>query len=464
MKERRCKGRRSLFYRGEGRMKREIDMLNGSLWDKILVFSLPLAVTGILQQVFNAADIAVVGRFVGENAMAAVGSNGPLVGLMINLFIGISLGTNVVIAQYIGHGDRERIRKAVSTSIIAALVGGILFLAGGECIAVWMLKLLAVPEEIFDWTLLYIRIYFLGMPVIFLYNVEAAIFRSRGDTRTPMIVLIIAGVINVGLNLFLVCVAGMTVEGVAIATVVSNLISAAILFILLLRSPDDLRIDLKEMRFDRREFVRILKIGVPSGIQGMVFSISNLCIQSGINSLGATVMAASAAAVNIEIVAFYLLNSFTQACTTFVGQNYGAKNIPRCRKVWKDCILLAILFTAACCVTILVFSRPLLGLFNKNPEVIELGRIRLFYLYSAYLFSLLADITSGYLRGFGKSMTPALATLFSVCGVRIVWVYTVFRQFGTFESLLLTYPVSLALNALVIGVFALMFSRRQEYS
>lgn len=445
-------------------MKREIDMLNGSLWDKILVFSLPLAVTGILQQVFNAADIAVVGRFVGENAMAAVGSNGPLVGLMINLFIGISLGTNVVIAQYIGHGNREGIRKAVSTSIIAALVGGILFLAGGECIAVWMLKLLAVPEEIFDWTLLYIRIYFLGMPVIFLYNVEAAIFRSRGDTRTPMIVLIIAGVINVGLNLFLVCVAGMTVEGVAIATVVSNLISAAILFILLLRSPDDLRIDLKDMRFDRREFVRILKIGVPSGIQGMVFSISNLCIQSGINSLGATVMAASAAAVNIEIVAFYLLNSFTQACTTFVGQNFGAGNIPRCRKVWKDCILLAILFTAACCVTILVFSRPLLGLFNKNPEVIELGRIRLFYLYSAYLFSLLADITSGYLRGFGKSMTPALATLFSVCGVRIVWVYTVFRQFGTFESLLLTYPVSLGLNALVIGVFALMFSRRQEYS
>ena len=445
-------------------MKREIDMLNGSLWDKILVFSLPLAVTGILQQVFNAADIAVVGRFVGENAMAAVGSNGPLVGLMINLFIGISLGTNVVIAQYIGHGNRERIRKAVSTSIIAALVGGILFLAGGECIAVWMLKLLAVPEEIFDWTLLYIRIYFLGMPVIFLYNVEAAIFRSRGDTRTPMIVLIIAGVINVGLNLFLVCVAGMTVEGVAIATVVSNLISAAILFILLLRSPDDLRIDLKDMRFDRREFIRILKIGVPSGIQGMVFSISNLCIQSGINSLGATVMAASAAAVNIEIVAFYLLNSFTQACTTFVGQNFGAGNIPRCRKVWKDCILLAILFTAACCVTILVFSRPLLGLFNKNPEVIELGRIRLFYLYSAYLFSLLADITSGYLRGFGKSMAPALATLFSVCGVRIVWVYTVFRQFGTFESLLLTYPVSLGLNALVIGVFALMFSRRQEYS
>ncbi len=445
-------------------MKREIDMLNGSLWDKILVFSLPLAVTGILQQVFNAADIAVVGRFVGENAMAAVGSNGPLVGLMINLFIGISLGTNVVIAQYIGHGNREGIRKAVSTSIIAALVGGILFLAGGECIAVWMLKLLAVPEEIFDWTLLYIRIYFLGMPVIFLYNVEAAIFRSRGDTRTPMIVLIIAGVINVGLNLFLVCVAGMTVEGVAIATVVSNLISAAILFIFLLRSPDDLRIDLKDMRFDRREFIRILKIGVPSGIQGMVFSISNLCIQSGINSLGATVMAASAAAVNIEIVAFYLLNSFTQACTTFVGQNFGAGNIPRCRKVWKDCILLAILFTAACCVTILIFSRPLLGLFNKNPEVIELGRIRLFYLYSAYLFSLLADITSGYLRGFGKSMAPALATLFSVCGVRIVWVYTVFRQFGTFESLLLTYPVSLGLNALVIGVFALMFSRRQEYS
>lgn len=441
-------------------MKREIDMLSGSLWDKILVFAIPLAITGILQQVFNAADIAVVGRFVSADAMAAVGSNGPLVGLMVNLFVGISLGTNVVIAQYIGHGDREGVRRAVSTSIIAALVGGVLFVVLGEVIAVWMLGLLSVPAEIFDMTLLYLRIYFLGMPVIFLYNVEAAIFRSRGDTRTPMLVLIISGIINVALNLFLVCVIHMTVEGVAIATVVSNLVSAAILFILLCRSKDDLRIELKEMRFYRKEFTRILRIGVPSGIQGMVFSISNLCIQSGINSLGATVMAASAAAFNIEIVAFYLLNSFTQACTTFVGQNFGAGNLPRCRKVWKESILLAIVLTAACCVAILAFARPLLGLFNQSPEVIELGRIRLFYIYSSYLFSLLADITSGYLRGFGKSLTPALATLFSVCGVRIIWVYTVFRQIGTFESLLLTYPVSLALNALVIGVCAVLFSRK----
>ena len=441
-------------------MKQEIDMLSGSLWDKILVFAIPLAITGILQQVFNAADIAVVGRFVSADAMAAVGSNGPLVGLMVNLFVGISLGTNVVIAQYIGHGDREGVRRAVSTSIIAALVGGVLFVVLGEVIAVWMLGLLSVPAEIFDMTLLYLRIYFLGMPVIFLYNVEAAIFRSRGDTRTPMLVLIISGIINVALNLFLVCVIHMTVEGVAIATVVSNLVSAAILFILLCRSKDDLRIELKEMRFYRKEFTRILRIGVPSGIQGMVFSISNLCIQSGINSLGATVMAASAAAFNIEIVAFYLLNSFTQACTTFVGQNYGAGNLTRCRRVWKESILLAIVLTAACCIAILAFSRPLLGLFNKSPEVIELGRIRLIYIYSSYLFSLLADITSGYLRGFGKSLTPALATLFSVCGVRIIWVYTIFRQIGTFESLLLTYPVSLALNALVIGICALLFSRK----
>ena len=285
-------------------MKREIDMLNGSLWDKILIFAIPLAVTAILQQVFNAADIAVVGRFVSADAMAAVGSNGALVGLMINLFVGISLGTNVVIAQYIGHGDREGIRRAISTSIVAAFVGGFLFLGLGEVIAVPMLKLLAVPAEIFDMTLLYLRIYFLGMPVIFLYNVEAAIFRSHGDTRTPMIVLMIAGVINVALNLFLVCVVGMTVEGVAIATVVSNLFSAFVLFVLLCRSTGDVRIDPKDLKFDRREFSRIVRIGVPSGIQGMVFSIANLCIQSGINSLGATVMAASAAALNIEIVAF----------------------------------------------------------------------------------------------------------------------------------------------------------------
>lgn len=315
-----------------------MDMLHGSLGDKIIRFALPVAATGILQQLFNAADIAVIGRFVGKEAMAAVGSNNSLIGLMVTMFGGIAMGANVVIARSTGQGNREGIRNAVHTSILIAFVGGLLMTVIGELLARPLLHWMGVPEEIFGEALRYIRIYFAGLPVIFLYNFESAIFRSQGDTRTPLICLTISGILNVVMNVFFVVVLHMTVDGVALATVLANLISSGLLLIMLMRSRSAIRVQWSGFSYQPRVIGSILRIGTPAGLQGMVFSLSNLCIQSAINSLGADVIAASAAAFNVEIFAYFVLNSFGQACTTFVGQNLGAGNMERCRRATRICM------------------------------------------------------------------------------------------------------------------------------
>ena len=441
----------------------EPDLLHGTIADKLLYIALPLAATGFLQQLFNAADVAVVGRFVGESAMAAVGGNAPVVGLLVNLFVGVSLGTNVVISQYIGQQNHEGIHKAVQTSVLFALLGGIAFSVIGELIAPWLLSLLSVPEDVVGMALTYLRIYFLGLPIIFLYNFEAAIFRAKGDTRTPLLVLTASGLLNVALNLFFVLSLGMDVDGVALATLSSNLLSAVILFVLLCRGTGDVHLSVRELRFDAQVLKRILHIGVPAGVQSAVFSIANICVQSAINSLGTTVMAASSAAFNLEIFAYYMLNSFGQAGTTIVGQNYGAGNIDRCHRTLRVTLLLDTAVTALSCTLILVFAAPLLSIFNENPEVIRYGTIRLEYIFASYLFSMLVDVFSGYLRGFGEAMLPALSTLLCVVGVRISWVYLVFPHRSTFAGLMLVYPISLALNACVIVISWLVFRKKRNF-
>ncbi len=275
-------------------------MLHGSIWDKLLMFALPLAATGMLQQLFNAADVAVVGRFVGPNAMAAVGSNSAIIGLLVNGFVGISLGANVVISRFTGQGNAEGIGKSVHTSVLFSLIGGVVITLLGELIAPALLGLMSVPDEVFPMALAYLRVYLLGMPVIFLYNFESAIFRSQGDTKTPLVCLVISGVLNVFLNLFFVCVVGMTADGVATATVLSNLVSSALLFVLLRRRKDLIRLEVSRLRIHTDVLGSIVRIGLPAGLQSMVFSLSNMCIQSAINSLGADVMAASSAAFNNE--------------------------------------------------------------------------------------------------------------------------------------------------------------------
>lgn len=430
-----------------------IDILNGPMWDKILRYALPVAATGILGQLFNASDIAIVGNFAqGDTvaAVAAVGANGPVIGLLLNIFIGIALGANVVIANAIGRGDKETVSRAVHTSIVAAVLGGIIVGLLGQLVAEPVLSMLQVPEDVFPLALKYMRIYLLGLPVIFLYNFEAAIFRSAGDTKTPLIALALSGVLNVILNLFFVVVLNKTVDGVAIATVLANVVSSVVLLRRLLRSELFIHVEFKNLRIDWKILWRILKIGVPAGIQGAVFSLSNIVVQSAINSLGKVTMAASSAAFNVEIMAYYILNSFGQACTTFVGQNYGAGQIDRCRKALKLCLIESVIATACAVAMAFASGKYLIALFNNDPEVIRLGMVRLKFIFMSYIFSTIYDCMSGYMRGFGISLTPALLTIFGVCGTRIIWIYMVFPMSQTFETIMQVYPISLAINMVLI--------------
>ena len=446
----------------------QLDMLHGSIWNKLPRFALPVAATAILEQLFNASDVAVVGNFAGDAAektaaVAAVGANTAIIGLIVNLFVGIALGANVVIANAIGRDDKDAVHRAVHTSILVALLGGAAIAVVGELIAGTLLHSLNVPDDVYPLALLYLRIYLLGMPVILLYNFEAAIFRSIGDTKVPLIALACSGVLNVILNLFFVAVLGMTVNGVAIATVISNALSSLILFIRLIRTDKYIKLEPRSLRIDGQSMKLILKIGLPAGIQSAVFSLSNIVIQSAINSLGKVVMAASSAALNIELLAYYVLNSFSQACTTFVGQNYGARQIDRCRKTLLLSILEDFIASAIAIGIVLLSGRFLLSIFNSDPEVIEIGYTRLIYLFSAYVFSMLYEVLSGYMRGFGISLIPAILTTIGVCGIRIFWINFVFPQNPTFTTIMTVYPISLSSTALLIGIALLCFRPAHRY-
>lgn len=444
-------------------MGSRMDMVNGSLGDKIIKYAIPLAVTGVLQQLFNAADLAVVGHFSGKEAMAAVGGNAPVIGLLVNLFVGISLGSNVIIAKSIGQKDNERISKAVHTSVVVALLGGLFLAVLGELLAPGVVKMLDVPGDVYPLAVKYLRIYLAGMPVILLYNFEAAIFRSCGNTQTPLVALVVSGILNVVLNLFFVRGLGMDVDGVATATVLSNFVSSVILFVALMRTELAVRINPRKLRVHGDVLGQILKIGIPAGIQGMIFSFANIIIQSAVNSLGTTIMAASSAAYNLEIFSYYIMNSFGQTCTTFVGQNYGAGKGDRCRKVLKLCLLQSIVSTAAVSGLILLFSHPLLSIFNTDPDVIAAGQIRLEYIFFAYLFSFAQEVLSGYLRGFGVSFIPAVCAVVGICGVRLTWIFTVFRQAPSFTTVMQVYPISLGITAVVILVVTLIVKPSKRY-
>lgn len=411
----------------------------------IFRFALPLALTGILGQLFNASDIAIVGNFSvsdGTTAVAAVGANSSLIGLIVNLFIGISLGANVIIANAIGQNDEKTVHKTVHTAVLTSVIAGFIVMLLGEAISHSLLSVLNVPDDVFPFALKYLRIYLLGLPVILLYNFEAAIFRSIGDTKTPLIALALSGILNIILNLFFVVVLKMTVDGVAIATVTSNVVSSAILFVKLLKTDSVIRLDIKKLRINKKIFIKIMRIGLPAGIQSAVFSVANIVIQSAINTLGTVVMAASSAAFNIEIFVYYLFNSFGQACTTFVGQNYGAGNLKRCRKVLYTCIIEDAIVTAIAACVVLFFGKQLLSVFDRNPEVVEIGYIRLVYIFIMYSLAIFNEVFSGYLRGFNISLSPAIFTMIGICGVRIAWIYTVFPKSQTFATIMTAYPIS----------------------
>lgn len=447
--------------------KKQLDILHGSIWNKLPQFALPIAATAILEQLFNASDVAVVGNFTGSQrtaAVAAVGANSSVIGLIVNLFIGIALGSNVVIAHAVGQGEKDAVKKAVHTSVLVSLIGGIMVGLLGELIARPLLELINVPNDVMPLALLYLRIYLIGMPVILLYNFEAAIFRSVGDTKTPLIALAASGVLNVILNLFFVAVLKMTVNGVAIATVISNAVSSFLLYRKLRKTTQDIHLEPKQLRIDFDILKRILRIGLPAGIQSAVFSISNIVIQSAINSLGTVVMAASSAAFNIEIITYDILNSFSQACTTFVGQNFGAGKLDRCKKTLALCLLEGAVFLAAAIALILFFGKSLLAVFNNDPQVVETGYIRLMLAMVSHSFCLLYEVMSGYMRGFGISLTPAILTMFGVCGVRIGWIQFVFPQSRTFRTIMTVYPISLSVTALLIFIALICYRPSKRFA
>lgn len=447
--------------------KQKLDMLNGSIWNKLPVFALPIAATGILEQLFNASDIAIVGNFAQTDktaAVAAVGANSPIIGLILNLFIGIALGANVVIANAIGRDDRQTVQKAVHTSMVVSVIGGVLVAIIGELIAEPLLTVLNVPDDVLELALLYLRIYFLGMPVILLYNFEAAIFRSIGETKMPLIALTLSGILNVLLNLFFVIVLKMSVNGVATATVLANVVSAGILYIKLVKSDKYIKVEFKKLRIDGKVFAKIMQIGLPAGIQSAVFAVANIVIQGAINSLGTVVIAASSAAFNIEIIAYNVMNSFSQACTTFVGQNFGANKIDRCKKTLFLCLIEDAIASGTAIFIVLITGKFLLSIFNNNPEVIEIGYTRLVIIFIAYIFSMLYEVMSGYLRGFGFSLVPAILTTVGVCVVRIIWINTVFPANRTFVTIMTAYPVSLATTALLIFIALIIYRPSKRFA
>lgn len=441
------------------RRTKHMDMLHGPIWSKLPQYALPVAATGILEQLFNASDLAIVGNFTGANktiAVAAVGANTSVIGLILNLFIGIALGVNVVIANAIGKKDHEMIKKSVHTAIMMSLIGGLIVLVIGQIGVATLMKALNVPDEVMPYALTYIRIYLIGMPVILLYNFEAAIFRSVGDTKVPLQALAVSGCLNVVLNLFFVLVFHMTVSGVAIATVLSNVVSSMILLHKLVHTDKEVKVCIKDLKIDAKSLGKILRIGMPSGVQSAVFSVANIVLQAAVNSLGTVVIAASSAAFNIEIVAYYVLNSFSQACTTFVGQNHGAGKFDRCKKVMVLCIIEDFIATGIISAAVLVSGRYLLTIFNSDPKVVEIGYVRLVVVLFAYIFSILYENMAGYLRGFGISMAPAILTIIGVCVVRIAWVCIEFPIHHTFRTIMMAFPVSLSITALLMAALLMI--------
>ena len=417
-------------------------MLHGSLLDKILLFALPLAASMMLQQLFNSADVAVVGRFDSPQAMAAVGSNGAAINLMVNLFVGLSIGANVVVAQCIGRNDSAKIHDAIHTSISLALIGGGILLVWGLTMARTILTLMNTPADIIELAVIYFRIYFLGTPFIMLYNFGAAILRSKGDSRRPLIALAVGGVINVILNLIFVVGFKLSVVGVALATVISNVISALMIMRNLMTEDAPFTFRVKELMLGREYLVRILRIGLPAGLQGMLFSISNVCIQTAINGLGSYASAGSAAALNFDFLVYYIAAAFTQAAVTFTSQNFGAGNYDRCKKVFSFTMCAGVFFTGLACIVCAVWRTGLLSFYTVNHEVLSYGEVRMLHAVAFLWMTNIYEITGGCMRGMGYSALPAVIILLGCCVLRIIWVYTVFAAYNDFAVLMNVYPVS----------------------
>lgn len=422
-------------------------MCRGPLLGKIMVFALPLMLSGILQLLFNAADIVVVGRFAGSQALAAVGSTGALINLIINVFIGLSIGTNVLVARYYGAGEREQVRQSVHTSVLLSVVCGFVLVVVGLVLSRPLLELMGTPEDVIDMSTTYMRIYFCGMPVLMLYNFGAAILRSVGDTKRPLYFLIVAGVINVVLNLFFVTVLGMDVDGVALATVLSQAVSAGLILLCLIKMEGPCHLELKELHIYKDKMWQIVRVGLPAGLQGCIFSISNVLIQSSVNSFGSVAMAGNTAASNIEGFVYTGMNAIYQTSLSFTSQNMGAGQYKRVGKVLKLCLLLVSGVGLALGLTAVLFGNGLLGIYSSDPQVISYGLMRMRIIATLYFLCGVMDVLAGSMRGMGYSLLPMIVSLTGACGLRVLWIFTIFAANRTLVTLYISYPISWFITA-----------------
>ena len=433
-------------------MSRKIEMLNGPLAPSIIAFALPIAASSLLQQLFNSVDLAVVGHFAQDEALAtaAVGCNSSVINLIVNLFVGISVGANVAVSSALGQGNGKRASSAIHSSMTIALASGVALLFVTLAVARPILTLMDTPPEVLPMAVEYLRIYAIGMPFIMVYNFASAILRSLGDTKRPLYCLTLAGIINAVLNLFLVIVFHLDVAGVAIATVISNVVSSTLVVIFLMREKGEARLELRKLGINRNDLSRILRIGLPAGLQSVVFSLSNVIIQSNLNGLGATVVAGSAAGQNYESFSYFIVSAFAQATVTFTSQNFAAGRYRRCLKVFRTCLAYA-MCSVAVVGWLFIWQRDFFAsLFTGDPDVAYYAGQRMIMALALYFLLPTYEIAGSALRGMGYSLTPALMTVVGTCLLRIIWVLAVFPVFGTFESLLAVYPVSWAVTGVAV--------------
>lgn len=438
-------------------------MINGGMFRKILLFAMPLAASNIIQQLYNSIDVAVVGRFASSEALAAVGSNGSLINLMINIFVGVSVGANVLIAHHIGQANNEAIKRAISTSFVVAVVSGVVMMVVGVGFARPILELIDTPPEVIDLSTLYLRIYFVGIPFLLIYNFGAAILRSMGDTRRPLYCLFVSGLVNTLLNLVLVVGFDMSVAGVAIGTVVSFIINAVWVTILLFREAEPFGLRTCRFKIYKSELKRMMQIGVPAGVQGMVFSFANVFIQAAINRCGADAVAGSATALNYEYYCYFVISAFATTTTTFIGQNYGAGKIDRCKRAWRLCMVSGVMLSALCNVVFYWQSDFFIGIFTTDADVAIYALQRMGIVLVTQWMACSYEISGGALRGFGYSVQPALMTVFGTCLLRLVWIYTIYPLYHTYESLMLVFPVSWGITGTMVVALYLFVVRRLSH-
>ena len=441
----------------------EIDMCNGPLAGKLLAFAVPLMASSVLQLLFNAADVIVVGQFAGDASMAAVTSTTSLINLLVNLFVGLSVGANVAVAHALGSGDVQRTEKTVHTALMLSLISGVILTVFGLVMARQLLEWMDSPDNVIGLSTLYLRIYFIGMPATMFYNFGSAILRASGDTRRPLNFLLVAGVINVVLNLVTVIVLHMDVAGVATATAISQYVSAFLVLRCLMEETGPLRVDLKQLHIDRGVMKRIAQVGLPAGFQGVVFALSNVVIQSSINSFGDIVMAGSGAGASVENFVYACMNAFYQTALTFISQNYGAGKTDRVDRVLLLCQGYVLITGLLLGNLAYLFGNQLLGIYSNDPEVIRQGLIRMGYICRVYAVCGMMDVMVGALRGLGWSIAPMIVSLLGACGLRLLWVATVFQIYRTPEVLYLSYLVSWVVTG-AVHVVCFLFIRRKAYA